>query len=111
MWEVDYDWDDDLDVPVEIGPSTGSPSDEDLATSGYSLSEARQNYEARGTMFRPNASSPLATEGATALRGSLVRLLEMAMAEPSQWTDDDSMNAEQIRGRLLAELSKAKDCH
>lgn len=111
MWEVDYDWDDDLDGPVEIGPPTGSPTDEDLATSGYSLSEARQNYEDRGTMFRPDSSRPLITEVATALRVSLVQLLEVAMAEPSLWTNDDKAKAEQIRGRLLAELSKAKDCY
>ena len=111
MWEVDYIWDDDLDGPVRIERMTGSPTDEDLATRGYRLSEARQNYEVRGTMFRPDSSSPLVTEVATGLRDSLVRLLEMAMAEPSLWSDDDRMNAEQIRDRLLAEVSKAKDCH
>lgn len=111
MWEVDYVWDDDLDGPMEIGPARGSPTEEDLATFGYSLFEARQNYEIRGTMFRPGSTSPLTTEAATALRASLVRLLEMAMAEPSLWTDDDRMNAEQIRGQLLADLSKGKDCH
>jgi len=111
MWEADYDWDDDLDVPVEIGPPTGSPTDEDLAISGYSLSEARQNYEDRGTMFRSDSSRPAITEVATALRVSLVQLLEMAMAEPSLWTDDDRTNAEQIGRRLLTELSKSEDCH
>lgn len=110
MWEDDYEWDDEADGPVRVGPPTGAPNDEDLATSGYSLSEARQNYEARGTMFRPDSSSPLLSEAATALRVSLVQLLEMAMAEPSLWTDGDRTNAEQIRGRLLAELSKAEDC-
>ena len=94
---------------MRIGPLTGSPTDEDLATGGYSLSEARQNYEIRGTMFRPDFPSPLVTEVATGLRVSLVRLLEMAMADPSLWTDNDRMNAEQIRDQLLAELSKAKD--
>lgn len=110
MWEVDYDWDDELDGPVEIGPPTGSPTDEDLATSGYSLSEARQNFEDRGTMFRPDSSSLFMTEIATTLRVSLVQLLEKAMAEPAVWTNDDRTNVEQIRGRLLAELSKAEGC-
>lgn len=111
MWEDDYEWDDDADCPVRIGPPAGAPNDEDLATSGYSLSEARQNFEARGTMFRPDSSSPLLSEAATALRVSLVQLLETAMAEPSLWTDGDRTNAEQIRGRLLEELSGAKNCH
>ena len=105
MWEVD------LDSPMRVRPMTASPTDEDLATGGYSLSEARQNYELRGTMFRPDFSSPLLTEVATGLRVSLVRLLETAMAETSPWTDDDRMNAAQIRHQLLTELSRAKDCH
>lgn len=102
-------WDDDLERPLRTGPMKVCPTDEDLATGGYSLSEARQNYEIRGTMFRPDVSSPLVTEVATGLRVSLVRLLEMARAEPPLWTHKDRMNAEQIKGQLRAELSKAKD--
>ena len=106
MWEKrDLD-----DLPLQGDPETRAPTRSDLTASGYSLSEARRNFESRGDMLRPGTSSPLRTELALSLRDSLVRLLEAAMAEPTLWDANYRLDVEQCRDRILAEVARARDC-
>ncbi|MDE0628649.1 MAG: hypothetical protein OXH99_19820 [Bryobacterales bacterium] len=96
------------DHPLKGDTETRAPTRDDLAASGYSLSEARRNYESRGDMFRPGTSSPLRTKVAVSLRDSLVRLLEAAMAEPTLWNANYRLDVEQCRDRILAEVARAR---
>ena len=96
--------------PPADDPSSVGASKEYWARFGYSLSEARRNFQTQGDMFRPDTPCTLRTEVASNLRGSLVRLLQRAMAEPSKWNGDDRKNAEELRDLILDELASAKVC-
>ena len=75
-------------------------------TAGYSLAEARRNYETRGVMFRPGDPDARSSVGAAKLRSSLTRLLDKRMADPSRWTEEDGNALEEVKGQILAEVAK-----
>ena len=78
------------------------PSDEEWEKSGYSLSEARSNYEDLGVMFRPDDPNALSTGKLAALRRSLTQLLDETMTEPSRWHTGHKDAVAQIMEQILA---------
>ena len=78
-----------------------------MEVSGYSVSEARRNWETRGVVFRPGDPGAGAWEEVTVLRRTLTRLLEKRMAEPSRWQEVDGRAIEQARQQILADFKCA----
>ncbi len=74
---------------------------------GYSILQARRNYENSGTIFRPGDSGALRLKAAEGLRQELVRVLERTMADPSGWRGGDEKVVEELRRRILSELNAA----
>jgi len=83
-------------------------SDEEWEKSGYSLSEARSNYEDLGVMFRPDDPNPLSTGKLTALRCSLAQLLDETMSEPSRWHMGHEDAVAQIMEQVLTVLASER---
>ncbi len=83
----------------------GNPFDQIQKERGCRLLDAQQNYENAGTMFRVGDRRFEIFEKVTALRNSLIELLEKAQASPSEWNDGDREAIEQVRREILRGLS------
>ncbi len=84
------------------------PSDREWEKSGYSLSEARRNYEDLGVMFRPNDLNASSTGKLTGLRRSLTQLLDETMAESSRWHTGHKDAVAQIKEQVLSVLASER---
>ena len=107
-WRLRDFWDfpeSDEDEP-EAAPT--EPPERERELTGYSLSEARRNYETRGVMFRPGDSGAGTWEKVGGLRRSLARQLDKRMAEPSRWNEEDDEAVEKARQKILAEVAGAQ---
>lgn len=87
--------------PEESEPTFVGPTRRDWETSGYSLREARRNFEDTGSMFRPGDDDALAFGKSANLRRSLVGLLEETMAEPARWNAGIGESVERVKQKLL----------
>ena len=76
--------------------------------SGYSLWEARRNWENRGVMLRADEPNAMPSKTLAFLRRALIRLLEKRMAEPAEWSDDDGQVVERVKRKILSELTKVR---
>ena len=83
------------------------PTRQECAISGYSLGEARRNYENSGAMFRPGDGAASAFGKSAELRRSLVGLLEETMAEPARWGAGNGQSVERVRQDILSALEDA----
>ena len=104
VWLHHDEW--NFPEPDEPEAVAVAPSEREWEVAGYSLSEARRNYETRGVMFRPGDPGAETWEKVTALRRTLTRLLERRMAEPSRWKEEDGTAVEQAKQKILAEIQK-----
>lgn len=96
------EWDDEEDTDeVRPAPDPEDPFDWEWPNWGYSLTEARRNFEKRGVMFRPG--DPRANEFAKAapLRRQVKRLLDDIMSEASDRREDRWTAIEEL-GRAIA---------
>jgi len=100
----------DFPEPDEDEPEAApaEPSEREWEVSGYSVQEARRNYETRGVMFRPGDPCAEAWEKAAVLRHSLARLFDRRMAEPFQWNEEDELAVEQAKRKIQDEVSEAQ---
>ena len=104
VWRDEAAWDFSESDEPEAAPS--DPSGREWEAAGYSLSEARRNYETRGVMFRPGDPGAGTLEKVADLRRSLTRLLDKRMAEPPRWTEEDANAVEEAKRKILAQLAK-----
>ena len=80
------------------------PSGQQRTVAGYSLPEARRNYESRGIMFRPGEPNTESWVKTAALRHSLACLLERRMTEASRWTKEDGKAVDEAKRKILIEV-------
>ncbi len=106
VWRHRNAWDFPEPDDPELVPD--EPSDEEWEKSGYSLSEARNNYDELGVMFRPDDPNALSTGKLTALRHSLTRLFDETMSEPSRWHTGHQEAVTQIMEQALAILPRER---
>ena len=106
-WRHHNAWDFPEQDEPEAAPA--EPSEREWEVSGYSVSEARRNYETRGVMFRPGDPDAGSSVGVAALRRALTRLLEKRMAEPSRWKEEDGRAVEQAKRNILAEIRRHRN--
>ncbi|MDE0097667.1 MAG: hypothetical protein OXS40_15075 [Gammaproteobacteria bacterium] len=85
---------------------SAAPSGQEWDESGYSLSEARRNYELTGFMLRLGDSGLGLADTTASLRSSLTRLLDRRMADPSGWDGTDDQAVEKIRQEILDKLAE-----
>lgn len=71
---------------------------------GYSLTEARANFDARGMMFRPDDPQSRPFEATTELRRQLMFLLDRIMTGPDVSDDYSWQSIAEIRQQVLKRL-------
>lgn len=91
--------------PDESATVSSESSEPDWKGSGYSMKEARNNFETRGSMFRPDESGSTPAQVLTDLRRSLILLLEKRRIEPSEWREEDGKSVERIRQEILTKFT------
>ena len=102
-WRHRNAWDfPDMDDPEVM---LTEPSDREWEVYGYSMAEARRNYESRGHMLRSDDPGVMLMEKVADLRRSLVRLLEKRRVEPSGWNEEDGKVVVRIRQEIPVRLA------
>ena len=105
-WTDDFDGEADADA-VRPGPGSDDRDDpecRDRPNRGYSLAEARRNFEAGGVMFRNDDVHGAPFRRAEDLRRHLMERLDAMMADASSVQDDSWQAVEQIRWTILDQL-------
>ena len=89
----------------EAEDEESGPLERESKVVGYSLSEARRNYESRGVMFRPGEPHTDSWMKTAVLRHALTCLLEKRMTEASQWTKEDGKAVDEAKRKIMVEVS------
>ena len=107
-WRHRNAWDFPDDYEADTIPP--EPSDKEWKINGYSLQQARLNYEARGHMYRPEDPNAVSVAKVVSLKHKLTFLINKRMAEPSLWIREDWIAFEETRQKVLDEIQRHKRC-
>jgi hypothetical protein len=98
-WADDWGGEEDADEVIPVP----DPDDWEPPNWGYSLTEARRNFEAKGVMFRDDDARRAPFMAAAAVRRRLVRQLDRILARASDRCEEDWAIVERLR-RVLVKL-------
>lgn len=105
-WTDEWDGEEDADE-VRPAPDPGDPLDWERPNWGYSLTEARWNFEERRIMFRSDDDRGGPLSRLADLRCSLVQALDRIMTVPAASRADAWRDIERTRRGILAEMVTA----
>jgi hypothetical protein len=96
-WADDWSREEDADEVIPVP----DPDDWEPPNWGYSLTEARRNFEAQGLMFRPDDPRATPFMAAGTVRRRLVRQLDRIMARASDRSEETWAMVERLRRQIL----------
>lgn len=104
-WTNEWDGEDAADV-VRPVPDPEDPLDWEWPNGGYSLTEARRNFEERGVMFRRGDARAKPFAKVAALRGRLRQLLDEIMTDAPKGRAENGSSVEQMREAIIGTFAK-----